>query len=131
MTLFPEGTVGVDGTGTLALAFAAPSPNPAFGSATMHYSLSRPGHVRLSMYDVAGRCVRVLRDGEQEGGAHRETFVLSDDAGRGLPGGLYHVQLAAEGRELTRKLVLVRLGCSLGLWIDEARLRTPGRRPRR
>jgi hypothetical protein len=107
-TLIPSGALGVDDAAALALGFVAPSPNPTRGGTTLYYTLSRAGHVRLSVYDAAGRRVRLLRDDEQAAGAHRESFALSDEAGHGLASGLYLVSLEAEGRVLTRRLAAIR-----------------------
>ena len=107
-TLIPAGTLAVEGAVPLALAFAAPSPNPARTSATLEYSLARACHVRLSVFDAAGRCVRVLRNEEQLAGAHREPFALRDANGRELASGLYVVRLEAEGRVLVRRVAAIR-----------------------
>lgn len=107
-TLIPSGTVDVGDTPAFALSFAAPNPNPAHGATTLEYTLARAGHVRLSIYDAAGRRVQVLRDGDVAAGAHRERFALRDEAGRELASGLYLVQLEAEGRVITRRFAAIR-----------------------
>ena len=107
-TLIPSGALGVGDAAPTALSFAAPSPNPARGATTLDYTLSRAGHVRLAVYDAAGRRVQLLRAGELTAGAHRESFVLRDEAGRDLASGLYLVRLEAEGRVLTRRLAAIR-----------------------
>ncbi len=105
--LLPGGTVDVGDTSP-ALRFAAPSPNPARGATTLDYALSRPGRVRLAVFDAAGRLVQALRDGELPAGEHRERFALRDPAGRALASGLYLIRLEAEGQVLTRRLVAIR-----------------------
>ena len=108
-TLIPSGTLGVgDGATLAALSFAAPSPNPARGSATLRYSLSTRGHVKLALFDAAGRRVVTVAEGVMEAGEHSATLALRDDAGRELPAGLYLARLEAEGRVLTRRIAAVR-----------------------
>jgi hypothetical protein len=107
-TLTPTGTVGVGDGAALELAFAPPSPNPARGSTTLEFALPQSGHVRLSVFDAAGRRVQTLHDGEMAAGAHREAFALRDDAGRELAAGLYLVRLETAGRVITRRLAAVR-----------------------
>ena len=108
-TLIPSGTLGVgDGPARAALSFAAPSPNPARGSATLRYSLSSRGAVKLALFDAAGRRVATVADGVMEAGEHSVAFALRDDAGRELPAGLYLARLEAEGRVLTRRIAAVR-----------------------
>jgi hypothetical protein len=107
-TLIPSGTLGVGDGAPLSLSLAAPSPNPARGATTLRYTLSRAGHVRLAVFDAAGRRVAILRDGELPAGGHAESFTLRDESGRDLPSGLYLVRLEAEGRVLTRRLAAIR-----------------------
>jgi hypothetical protein len=107
-TLTPSGTLGVGDAPRLALSFSPPSPNPARGATALEYTLSRAGHVRLCVYDAAGRRVQVLREGEMPAGPHRDTFALRDDAGRSLAAGLYVLQLEAEGRVISRRLAAIR-----------------------
>jgi hypothetical protein len=98
----------VEAAAPTALSFAAPSPNPARGNTTLDYALTRAGHVRLSVYDAAGRRMQVPVDGEQAAGAHHERLLLRDGAGRDLPSGLYLLRLEAEGRVQTRRLAVIR-----------------------
>jgi len=107
-TLVLGGTLGVDGALPQALRFAAPNPNPARGVTTLRYTLSRAGHVRLAVYDAAGRRVQLLQDAEQPAGTYEQSFALRDVSGGGLASGLYLVRLEAEGRVLTRRLATIR-----------------------
>ena len=107
-TVLPDGTAGVGEGLPGTLALAAPTPNPAHGAATLQYTLSRQGPVRLAVFDAAGRRVRVVREAILPAGSHRETVALSDERGRALPSGLYLVRLEAEGRVLTRRVVAIR-----------------------
>jgi hypothetical protein len=65
-----------------------PSPNPFNASATVRYDLPAPGHVSLSLYDLSGRLVATLVDGEQPAGRHA---VELD--GSGLAAGVYFIRL--------------------------------------
>jgi hypothetical protein len=108
-TLIPSGTLGVEGgTARAALEFAAPSPNPARGNATLRFALTTRGAVRLALFDAAGRRVATLADGVHEAGEHSVAFALRDGAGRDLPAGLYLARLEAEGRVLTRRIAAVK-----------------------
>ncbi len=107
-TLLPTGTLGVDDTPAYALAFAPPSPNPACGRATFAFTLPAAGPVRLALFDAAGRCVRVIADGEQGAGEHRIEVELRDAAGGALPAGLFLARLEAAGERRVRRLAVVR-----------------------
>jgi len=82
----------------------APYPNPTSGNVALPYETSRPGHVKLAVYDVLGREVKVLFDGLRAAGRH-EAIVNVDT----LPSALYFVQLTTpDGSRHTRGLSVVR-----------------------
>lgn len=78
-------------------------PNPFNPSTTIRYQLSATSRVSLRIYDVLGREVRVLVDGERSPGAYAEVFDATD-----LPSGVYLYRLRAGEVVRTRKLVVVR-----------------------
>jgi hypothetical protein len=91
-----------------ALAFAAPSPNPARGATTLRFALPREGAARLSVYDAGGRRVRRLVDGVLPAGEHTAAWDLRDDAGRAVGAGLYFARLEHERRVLVRRIAAAR-----------------------
>ncbi|MEE9269905.1 MAG: PQQ-dependent sugar dehydrogenase [Candidatus Krumholzibacteria bacterium] len=78
-------------------------PNPFNPVTRITYSLPQAGHVRLSVYDVAGRLIDGLVDTVQPVGEHA---VVWDAAG--LPSGIYFYRLQAGGVTETRKMVLLK-----------------------
>ena len=84
------------------------SPNPASGAVNIRYALPRPGTVSLSIYDICGRCVNTLVQGQKQAGANTVTWRGDDSRGRMLPASVYFYRLNFEGSSLTRRLVLVR-----------------------
>lgn len=104
-----SGTTDVGpGTGLPSLAFRTPAPNPAMSHTTLRFDLPRAGPVRLVVYDLSGRLVRVLRDGSQGAGTHVADWDLKDEGGARVRTGLYFTQLAADGRTLRQRLVVAR-----------------------
>lgn len=92
----------------LPTAFVAPSlgqssPNPFNPRTTISFATTAAGRVALRVYDLAGRQVRVLVDGELPSGVHTVVF----DA-RELASGVYVCRLTAGGFTQARKLALVR-----------------------
>ena len=83
-------------------------PNPFGLSTTISYSLPASSHVRLTVFDVAGREVAVLRDAVEEAGPHEVSWYGTSDDGRRLGAGTYFVRLNAAGGTRTAKLMLVR-----------------------
>lgn len=72
-----------------------PRPNPFLVSAEISYRLARSTDIRLTVYDVRGRRVRVLASGARLEGLHTETWTGRDDAGRLVSSGLYIVRLTS------------------------------------
>ncbi|MGD8362220.1 MAG: T9SS type A sorting domain-containing protein, partial [Gemmatimonadota bacterium] len=79
------------------------SPNPFRNASTISYSVTSPGHVSLTLYDVLGRPVRQLVDGPQAAGTH--TVRLE---GEGLSSGVYFYQLNANGTRERRRCTIIR-----------------------
>ena len=82
-----------------AFAFKNTGPNPANPHAKMIYVLPRNGEagygVKLRIYDVNGRLVRKLVDGNQPAGPHVAVWDGTDDAGRGVASGHYFARIDA------------------------------------
>jgi hypothetical protein len=78
-------------------------PNPFNPSTTIRYSLPGTMKVTLVVYDLLGREVGRLFDGEQTAGQHQVSFE-----GDRLAGGIYMCRLAAEGYSETKRMVLVK-----------------------
>lgn len=93
---------------TLATALALPSPNPFNPRTTIRFTLAAAGAVDLGVYDLQGRLVRRLLSEAREAGEHAVVWHGDDDGGGAMASGTYFCRLRAEGREFTRKLVLLR-----------------------
>jgi len=75
------------------------------------YELSEQSPMRLAIYDVTGREVRVLvtADLARPAGRHEAAWDARDGSGQKMPNGLYLVRLEVGGRvEEVRKLVLIK-----------------------
>ena len=79
----------------------------ADGRVRVHYSLATEAvPVRLAIYDVRGRLVRVLEQSTTGGGARERVWDRLDARGTAVARGAYFVRLEAGGERLTRKLML-------------------------
>ncbi len=90
------------------LLLAQNSPNPFNPRTEIRFTLAREGPVALDIFDPAGRKVRSLASGPLAPGAHAIAWDGTDEAGQRLPSGLYLYRLEADGRSLTRKMMLVK-----------------------
>ncbi len=84
-------------------------PNPFNPSTTISYSVPEGGsEIRLEVFDIRGRLVRVLASGAHEQGSYRVRWDGTDEAGRAVSSGVYFGRLRAEGFSAVRKMVLVK-----------------------
>jgi photosystem II stability/assembly factor-like uncharacterized protein len=78
-------------------------PNPFNPSTTFTYELPNSSVVRLSVYDMLGREVSTLVNGDQDAGYHEVRFD-----GSNLPTGVYFYRMQAGSYVETKKLLLIR-----------------------
>jgi hypothetical protein len=100
--LSPEEEVEV---GSLPASFALSQnyPNPFNPTTTIGFAVPFTGHVSLKVYDMLGKEVATLVNGELPPGAHRVAF----DASR-MASGVYFTHLEFGGKQLLKKMLLVK-----------------------
>ena len=69
----------------------------------IEFAIGRTQNVRLAVFDLLGREVAVLVDGQQPAGAYRVTFDASD-----LASGMYLYQIRTDSGTFIRKMMLVK-----------------------
>jgi len=95
-------------TTSVRLALHPAHPNPAHGSTTIGFALPQQANVRLRVYDVAGRLVRTLVDGQVGAGEGVKSWDGRHNGGAQAAGGVYFYRLETGNQTLTRKMILVR-----------------------
>ncbi len=84
-------------------------PNPFNPSTDIRFALAEGGAVQLRVFDVRGRLVRVLVDGDLQPGEHTAHWDGKDGNGVSIPSGVYICALqTAAGERFTRKMVLAK-----------------------
>ncbi len=87
----------------------AAQPNPFNPMTKIRYELFEAGAVRLTVYDLAGRQVRTLRDGATEqAGASEVLWDGRSDSGLAMPSGTYLYRLEVGSFVETQRMALVR-----------------------
>ena len=86
-----------------AFALAAPAPNPMSVLATIAFDVPEASPVYVAVYDLLGRRVAVLAQGEVAAGRHTAPL----DAGRFAPG-VYVVRMQAGAFTATERVTVVR-----------------------
>ena len=105
--LQPQGVLGVESP-TLGLALGHSWPNPARGSLTLPFALPAAAHVRIALYGVDGREVRVLVDAPMNAGRHELGWDARDSRGSPVAAGVYFVRLVSGSAALERRVTLMR-----------------------
>lgn len=83
-------------------------PNPFRSQTTLEYALPASADVRIAIYDVLGRRVRVLAEGDHTAGRHDVTWDGRNNAGQPVASGLYLIRLEADGQTRLQKATLLR-----------------------
>jgi hypothetical protein len=96
-----SGTMGAGG-----LRLHQNHPNPFKGTTTIAYEMPRAGHLRVSIYSVDGRLVKVLVDDDVARGMHRVEWNGVDSRGKAVASGLYFLKAESGVGGAARKLVI-------------------------
>lgn len=78
-------------------------PNPCSGESALRFGLPRRCAVTLRVFDLLGRTVATVLDGEMDTGPHSARF----DAGS-LANGTYTILLQADGALIARRMTVLR-----------------------
>lgn len=103
---FGAATTSVEAAGSVVPAVYELSqnyPNPFNPSTVIQYTIPRSSQVRLTVFDLLGREIASLVDGEQAAGTYRARFD-----GSMLPSGSYFYRLQAGEYARTKKFLLMR-----------------------
>ncbi|MDO9069575.1 MAG: FlgD immunoglobulin-like domain containing protein [Deltaproteobacteria bacterium] len=101
----------VVGTGDVARAtgiLGTPYPNPFNPTITIPYSPIDGANLKLAIYDVAGRMVRLLLSEVKSPGTYRLTWDGRDERGECVASGVYFVKLEHRGEAEVERVVLVK-----------------------
>ncbi|MFZ1948096.1 MAG: hypothetical protein WAW06_11170 [bacterium] len=89
------------------IRLAAAHPNPFSTETDMGFSVAAPGRVCVSVYDVAGRLVRILKDGPCLPGTYQAHWDGRVTGGRSAAPGIYFIHFRHGRWSATEKVVLV------------------------
>lgn len=78
-------------------------PNPVTEALTVAYTLPRPGEVRMTVVDAAGRRLKTLTRGKQAAGAY--TYELRTEELGLRTAGVYTLVLDIDGRSMSQRIV--------------------------
>ena len=84
------------------------SPNPLNPHTTVTFYVAREGHVRLRVFDAAGRLVRTLVDGSRSAGYQDVLWTGETDDGSRAASGVYYLKLETAAGSSRQSIVLMR-----------------------
>lgn len=97
-----------DGAVPTALAIASVAPNPFNPSTAVVFDLPRSAPVTVQVFDLRGRLVATLHEGELPAGRHRVVWTGDDRSGRQAATGVYVVRLHDGQQSRTAKAVMAK-----------------------
>lgn len=83
-------------------------PNPFNPETEIEFTVKEGGVVRLAVYDVMGRFIRLLYDGPANAGTHRIRWDGTNASGAKLSSGTYIIRMTADNFDKTRKVTLAK-----------------------
>jgi hypothetical protein len=83
-------------------------PNPFNSKTEINFALTAPGRVRLDVFDVGGRLISTLVDGDLNAGSHSVVWDGRNSRGDNVASGLYFYRLTSDSDIATRKMTLLK-----------------------
>jgi hypothetical protein len=82
-----------------------PNPFAAASGTNIHYSVAKPGPVRIHIFDAAGRLVNTIMD-QAKVGENSIVWNGKDSNGGTVPSGVYFYQINADGFKAQKRMML-------------------------
>jgi hypothetical protein len=101
-----SGSTGVPG-GPTVLRFEPPRPNPTRTGTRFAFELPQAAEVSLEIFDLSGRHVSTLVQGEQPAGRHEVRWDVNRERGGRVAAGLYFARFRTAGLTAMERLVVL------------------------
>jgi hypothetical protein len=83
-------------------------PNPFNPVTTISYDIPKPDRVRVHIYDLQGRLVKVLVDVNKEAGQHQVNWNGQDMAGQTVSSGVYYIRIVSGEFTDSKKIMFLK-----------------------
>ncbi|MBK8166981.1 MAG: S8 family serine peptidase [bacterium] len=83
-------------------------PNPFNPQTTIRFALPAAARTTVSVFDLAGRHVRTLVDGDLAAQVHQVTWTGDDEGGRPVAAGVYFYEVKGGGHRAVGRMALVK-----------------------
>jgi hypothetical protein len=104
-----SGTTQIDVVNNGSFSSALVSPNPLNPVSTVTYTTSKPGFVRIDMFDIQGRLVRkIVDEPAMAAGTHEATIDGRGERGEKLPSGVYFIRGTSSEGEFKHLVTILK-----------------------
>jgi subtilisin family serine protease len=96
--------------GFTKFALAPAWPNPTSGNSSIEFTVPVTGKARLVVYDVSGRVISTVADGDFTAGKHRAEWAGGTDGGAPAANGIYYISLESPNLDsrVVQRITLAR-----------------------
>ncbi len=101
-------SVDEDISGPLVLSLLQNRPNPFNPETTISFTITEKNPVVLNVYNLKGQRVKSLCNENLNPGVHSIIWNGTDDNGIKVTSGIYYYKLVTQGKELIRKMVMLK-----------------------
>ncbi|MBT6516747.1 MAG: M6 family metalloprotease domain-containing protein [Candidatus Marinimicrobia bacterium] len=86
----------------------SPYPNPFNPSTSISYDIAKTGQIHLAVYDLNGRLIKTLKNGEAKRGYYSVIWDAKDENGAGVSTGIYFIKLTSLSFLNTHKILYLK-----------------------
>jgi hypothetical protein len=83
-------------------------PNPFNPTTRINFSISKKSNVRVEIYDMLGRTIRILVNEERGAGEYSTFWDSKNDQGGGVASGIYFYSIINENYRQSKKMILLK-----------------------
>lgn len=87
-------------------AYIKSIPNPFTQNTTFYFGVPHRAHVDILLYDILGREVTMLVQGDYDAGEYSALWSGLDRRGNRLPGGVYFCRMTVDGKSVVMRVVM-------------------------
>ena len=103
-----HGPISVEVTAPATFELSQNFPNPFNPETKIRFQLPEAGRVVFKVYDILGREVRTLLNGERNAGFHTIVWDANDNSGRKVGSGSYYYRLEFQGSKKMGSMLLLK-----------------------
>ncbi len=100
--------IGITESSEKALSNLTLTPNPTSHDVRCNLTLTSSQHLKINIYDAAGRIIKTIADGILDSGNYNFVWDSKDNNGKRVGSGNYFFVIERENQTITRTLTILR-----------------------